>query len=83
MKIKLTLDQIKNLVNEGKLPYRFLEDNNLEDDEPTGDEMPDDGEGNNDETPKEPNMSPDDQIRNIKGSSILDFLQNIDRKSVV
>jgi len=82
MKIKLTLDQIKNLVNEGKLPYRFLEDNNPEDNEPTGDEIPDDGEGegNNDETPKEPDMSPDDQIRNIKGGSILDFLENMPKR---
>jgi hypothetical protein len=77
MKIKLTLDQIKSLVNEGKLPYRFLEDNNPENTEPTGDEMPDE---NGEEKPEDSENSVDDQIRNIKGGSILDFLKQMPKR---
>jgi hypothetical protein len=78
MKFKLTLSQIQNLINEGKLPYRFLEDNNPEDTEPTGDEMGDENSG--EETPKEPEMSADDQIRSIKGGSIIDFLKQMPKR---
>jgi hypothetical protein len=78
MKFKLTLSQIQNLINEGKLPYRFLEDNNTEDTEPTGDEMGDENSG--EETPKEPEMSADDQIRSIKGGSIIDFLKQMPKR---
>lgn len=83
MKFKLTLNQIKNLINEGKLPYRFLEDNNPEDNEPTGDEMGDEkpgDENSGEETPNEPEMSADEQIRKIKGGSIIDFLQQMPKR---
>jgi hypothetical protein len=84
MKIKLTLDQIKNLVNEGKLPYRFLEENKPEDDY-----MDYDGEDastlpgtdyGDDEKTGGSEMSADDQIRQIKGGSILDFLQQMPKR---
>jgi hypothetical protein len=74
MKIKLTLAQIKNLVNEGKLPYRFLEDNNPETTEPMDDETPEV------EPTDDSEMSVDDQIRSIKGGSIVDFLQQMPRR---
>jgi len=74
MKIKLTLAQIKNLVNEGKLPYRFLEDNNPETTEPMDDETPEAEPTDGSE------MSVDDQIRSIKGGSIVDFLQQMPRR---
>ena len=74
MKIKLTLAQIKNLVNEGKLPYRFLEDNNPETTEPMDDETPEVEPTDGSE------MSVDDQIRSIKGGSIVDFLQQMPRR---
>jgi hypothetical protein len=74
MKIKLTLAQIKNLVNEGKLPYRFLEDNNPETTEPMDDETPEAEPTDSSE------MSVDDQIRSIKGGSIVDFLQQMPRR---
>jgi hypothetical protein len=74
MKIKLTLAQIKNLVNEGKLPYRFLEDNNPETTEPMDDETPEV------EPTDDSEMSVNDQIRSIKGGSIVDFLQQMPRR---
>jgi len=74
MKIKLTLAQIKNLVNERKLPYRFLEDNNPETTEPMDDETPEAEPTDSSE------MSVDDQIRSIKGGSIVDFLQQMPRR---
>jgi hypothetical protein len=78
MKVKLTLIQVQNLINEGKLPYRFLEDN-----DPIDNENPEGGEENpegDNENPEDSNMSVDDQIRNIKGSSILDFLKEMPRR---
>lgn len=78
MKVKLTLSQVQNLINEGKLPYRFLEDN-----DPIDPETPENMDEPGDENPEKPEMSDDfdELIEKIKGSSIIDFLKQMPKNA--
>lgn len=73
MKFKLTLSQVQNLINEGKLPYRFLEDV-----DPTDTDTIEDTDEFDDEKLE---TSDDELIKKIKGSSILDFLKQMPKST--